>query len=134
MCSVNRGMPHRDRLVKTDSVYNGHDLKGLQETNNSLIVLDANDLVVSCNNRAKMSLFTSHSGIATTLPLDCFWIETEQRIFHLSEFRQIAGKSIKLLLRPNYCDSYRIKVFIEAFTLLHQSFISLTIQEDMVQI
>lgn len=118
------------KLVKTDSLNIGRDWRELQETNDSFIVLDGNGLIVSCNDQAKKTLFDHHVGTSTTQVLNCFWSEAEQRTVHFSEFKKIVGKKIKLLFSPNYYESYRVSVLVEAFCFSNQSFCSLTIQKE----
>jgi len=117
--------------VITDGFNFECDWEQLQETNVSLIVLDGKDLIVSCNDQAQKTLFNANIHTEVTF---LFWLEAEQRVFYLSEFRSIVGKTITLLLRSSDRDAYRVDVCVEAFLFLNQSFLSLTIQESRAQI
>jgi EAL domain-containing protein (putative c-di-GMP-specific phosphodiesterase class I) len=117
--------------VKTDGLNTGRDWLELQETNSRFIVLDSNDLIVSCNDRVKHAQFDLK--MHTNLPLDCFWLDADQRTFHLSEFKQIVGKEIKLLFMPSDREAYRVKVMVEAFQLLDRPYYSLLIQDDQTE-
>lgn len=118
----------------TDSLNFGRDWGQLQETNDSLIVLDGKDLIVSCNELAQKTLFNANNYTEVTFLFDSFWLEAEQRVFYLSEFRSIVGKTITLLLRSIDRESYRVDVCVEAFSFLDQSLLSLTIQKSRAQI
>ncbi|GGN17572.1 MULTISPECIES: EAL domain-containing protein [Marinomonas] len=117
--------------MKTEGMNTGHDWQELQETNHGFIVLDSNDVIVSCNNQAQKMLSSSrfYSKNDALLPLGCFWSEAEQRIYSVAEFRRIVGKSITLTFMPTQSESYKIKVQVETFQLLGQHFCSLLIQE-----
>lgn len=108
----------------------GHDWQELQETNHGFIVLDSNDLIVSCNDKAQKMLSSSRffSENDSLLPLGCFWSEAEQCIYSAAEFKSMAGKSITLMFTPAHSEPYEIKVQVEAFQLLGQHFCSLLIQ------
>lgn len=118
----------------TDSLNFGRDWGQLQETNDSLIVLDGKDLIVSCNELAQKTLFNANNYTEVTFLFDSFWLEAEQRVFYLSEFRSIVGKTITLLLRSIDREYYRVDVCVEAFSFLDQSLLSLTIQKSRAQI
>lgn len=118
----------------TDSLNFGRDWGQLQETNDSLIVLDGKDLIVSCNELAQKTLFDANNYTEVTFLFDSFWLEAEQRVFYLSEFRSIVGKTITLLLRSIDREYYRVDVCVEAFSFLDQSLLSLTIQKSRAQI
>tara|TARA_R110000744_G_scaffold9841_2_gene31222 strand:+ start:455 stop:1642 length:1188 start_codon:yes stop_codon:yes gene_type:complete len=120
--------------VITDSLNFGRDWGQLQETNDSLIVLDGKDLIVSCNELAQKTLFNANNYTEVTFLFDSFWLEAEQRVFYLSEFRSIVGKTITLLLRSIDREYYRVDVCVEAFSFLDQSLLSLTIQKSRAQI
>lgn len=116
--------------MEIDGSNAGRNWRDLKETNNGLIVLDMNDQVVSCNEKAKNTLLNSHSDDGITLPLDCFWLETDQRVFYLNEFKHIFGKMITLLLRSGHAQPCRVKVLVEELSLAGQLYCSLLIQED----
>lgn len=118
----------------TDSLNFGRDWGQLQETNDSLIVLDGKDLIVSCNELAQKTLFNANNYTEVTFLFDSFWLEAEKRVFYLSEFRSIVGKTITLLLRSIDREYYRVDVCVEAFSFLDQSLLSLTIQKSRAQI
>jgi|TARA_R110001632_G_scaffold7435_1_gene29630 EAL domain-containing protein (putative c-di-GMP-specific phosphodiesterase class I) len=120
--------------VITDSLNFGRDWGQLQETNDSLIVLDGKDLIVSCNELAQKTLFNANNYTEVTFLFDSFWLEAEKRVFYLSEFRSIVGKTITLLLRSIDREYYRVDVCVEAFSFLDQSLLSLTIQKSRAQI
>jgi EAL domain-containing protein (putative c-di-GMP-specific phosphodiesterase class I) len=114
--------------VKTDSLNTERDWQELQETKGHFIVLDSNDVIVSCNDKAKQSLLFSHNH--DVFPPDCFWLDAEQRTFHVREFKKIVGKEIRLLFMPSDCDAYRVKILVEKILLFGQEYHSLFIQED----
>ncbi|NLQ16639.1 EAL domain-containing protein [Marinomonas sp. M1K-6] len=116
--------------MKTKGLNTGGDWGDLQETIDSLIVLDSNDLIVSCNYKAQKTLLGSYSGEKVTLPVDCFWSESDQRRFAVSEFKHIAGKAISLLLQPKHTGAYKVKVFVEKMSLLGSLYYSLIIREE----
>lgn len=118
----------------TDSLNFGRDWGQLQETNDSLIVLDGKGLIVSCNELAQKTLFNANNYTEVTFLFDSFWLEAEKRVFYLSEFRSIVGKTITLLLRSIDREYYRVDVCVEAFSFLDQSLLSLTIQKSRAQI
>lgn len=117
--------------MKTDGLNTGRDWRELQETNSHFIVLDSNDLIVSCNDRVKYAQLGSK--MHKNLTLDCFWLETDQRTFSLNEFKKIVGKEIKLLFMPSDYEAYRVKVMVEAFQLLDRQYYSLLIQDDQTE-
>jgi EAL domain-containing protein (putative c-di-GMP-specific phosphodiesterase class I) len=120
--------------VKTEGLNTGRDWQELQETNDGFIVLDSNDLIVSCNDKAQKLLahswLRSKNSTPDVLPIDCFWLDTEQRPYHASEFKNIVGKTITLLFKLTHCDAYKVKVFVESFYLFDQQYYSLFIKED----
>ena len=117
--------------MKTEKINTGHDWQDLQETNHGFIVLDSNDLIVSCNDKAQKMLSSSRffSKNDSLLPQGCFWSEAELRTYSAAEFKSMAGKSIMLLFTPAHSETYEIKVQVEAFQLLGQHFCSLLIQD-----
>lgn len=121
-------MQYKDFLVKTRGLNTERDWQELQETNSGFIVLDSNDLMVSCNDKY------SAANSSHALPLDCFWLDSEQRIFQFCEFKGIVGKEIKLLFTPSDSETYRVKVLVEAFQLFDREYYSLLIQNDQTAI
>ncbi|PJE55332.1 EAL domain-containing protein [Marinomonas sp. BSi20584] len=117
--------------MKTDSLNTERDWQELQETNSRFIVLDSNDLIVSCNDKVKHARLDLHRE--DILPSDCFWLDADQRTFCFSEFKKIAGKEIKLLFMPNGSEARRVKVLVEAFQLFNQQYYSLLIQDEHVE-
>lgn len=121
--------------MKTEELNTGRDWQELQETNHGFIVLDSNDLIVSCNDKVQKLLshswLQSERTIPSVLPVDCFWLEAEQRPYHAYEFKNIVGKTITLSFKPSQCDAYRVKVFVERFWLFDQQYYSLFIREDL---
>ncbi|WP_421854952.1 EAL domain-containing protein [Marinomonas sp.] len=117
--------------MKTDGLNTGRDWQELQETNGRFVVLDSNDLIVSCNDNAEHA--RSVSNLHDIFPLDCFWLDSEQRTFHLSEFKKIVGKEIKLLFMPSDFEACRVKVIVEAFQLFDRQYYSLLIQNDQTE-
>lgn len=120
--------------MKTDVLNTGRYWRELQETNDSLIVLDSNCLIVSCNEKAKRTLLQSHSDSDRPFPLDGFLLELNHRVFRLSEFKNVIGKTIKLVLIPSHGDAYRVNILVEAFSLLGQQCYSLLIQKDSAEL
>lgn len=118
--------------MKTDSLNTERDWQELQETNSRFIVLDSNDLIVSCNDKVKHARFDLHRE--DILPSDCFWLDADQRTFYFSEFKKIAGKEIKLLFMPNGSEARKVKVQVEAFQLFNQQYYSLLIQDEHVEL
>jgi len=114
--------------VETYGLNTGRDWLELQETNGHFIVLDSNDLVVSCNDRTKENQFAPQK--TNKLPSDCFWLDAEQRVFELSEFKNIVGKEIILLFSPSTYEVHLVKVMVETFQLFGQQFYSLIIQGE----
>ncbi|SBS27339.1 Oxygen sensor protein DosP [Marinomonas spartinae] len=102
----------------------------LQESNDSLIVLDSNDLIVSYNDKAKKLLLLPHLSVDKPTLLECFWFELDMRVFHLSEFKRFTGKTIKLMLVSSGSDAYHVSASVEAFHLLGERYFSLRIKED----
>lgn len=84
-------------LINTNKTDFAADWLALQETIRCFIVLDRNDSVVFCNAMAGATYSPSHNRYF--LSLDCFWLESEQRIFHPSEFRQLSGQQVDLLFK-----------------------------------
>ncbi|WP_100637414.1 EAL domain-containing protein [Marinomonas sp. ef1] len=117
--------------MKTDSLNTERDWQELQETNSRFIVLDSNDLIVSCNDKVKHARLDLHRE--DILPSDCFWLDADQRTFCFSEFKEIAGKEIKLLFMPSGSEARRVKVLVEAFQLFNQQYYSLLIQDEHVE-
>ena len=113
--------------MKRNNLNTGRDWRELQETNSRFIVLDSNNLIVSCNDRVKQAQVSS---IHNTLSLDSFWLDSDQRTFHLDEFKKLAGKDIKLLFMPSDCEAYRVQVFVEKFHFFGQEYYSLFIKDD----
>ena len=120
--------------MKTEGLNTGHDWQELQETNHGFIVLDSNDLIASCNDKAQQLLAHMYSqtkySTLKMLPADCFWLDSEQRHYHSSEFKKAVGKMISLSLRSSQCDFHRVKVFVESFCLFDQQYYGLLIQDD----
>ena len=114
--------------METYGLNTGRDWIELQETNSRFIVLDSNDLVVSCNDKAKEDQFTAQT--IYKLPSDCFWLDSEQRIFEWSEFKNIVGKEIALVFSPTKYEAHPVKVMVETFRLFDQQFYSLFIQGE----
>ena len=100
----------------------------LQESNDSLIVLDSNDLIVSCNEKARKLFLLSHLSIDKPLLLEYFWFELDMRVFHLSEFKCFTGKTIKLMLVSSGREAYQVSVSVEAFQLLGRQYYSLLVR------
>ncbi|SHG25701.1 EAL domain, c-di-GMP-specific phosphodiesterase class I (or its enzymatically inactive variant) [Marinomonas polaris DSM 16579] len=117
--------------MKTDSLNTERDWQELQETNSRFIVLDSNDLIVSCNDKVKHARLDLHRE--DILPSDCFWLDADQRTFCFNEFKEIAGKEIKLLFMPSGSEARRVKVLVEAFQLFNQQYYSLLIQDEHVE-
>jgi EAL domain-containing protein (putative c-di-GMP-specific phosphodiesterase class I) len=120
--------------VKTEGMNTGHDWQELQETNHGFIVLDGNDCIVSCNDKAQKMLTSSslYPENDALLPSNCFWFEAEQRVYPITEFKRIAGKSITLTFTPVHSEPYKIHVQVEAFQLLGRHYYSLLIQDNDV--
>lgn len=117
--------------MRTDGLNTGRDRLELQETNSCFIVLDGNDLIVSCNHSEKYAYFSDK--VHKVSSLDCFWLDSDQCAFHFSEFKKIVGKEIKLLYMPSDHEAYSVKVMVEAFQLLDRQYYSLFIQDDQTE-
>lgn len=100
----------------------------LQESNDSLIVLDSNDLIVSCNEKARQLFLLPHLPIDKPLLLEYFWFELDMRVFHLSEFKCFTGKTIKLMLVSSGREAYQVSVSVETFHLLGQPYFCLLVR------
>ncbi|WP_394182067.1 EAL domain-containing protein [Marinomonas posidonica] len=99
----------------------------------SLLVLDAENTLVSCNARAQKLFLTNCSNKTIIFPKDCFWSREKQGTFFLEEFRKYSGTAISLLYRPEKASPFFVTVAVDPFFLEGKEYLSLMFRRQAVE-
>ncbi len=99
----------------------------------SLLVLDTENTLVSCNARAQKLFLTNCSNKTITFPEDCFWSLEKQGTFFFKEFKEYSGTTLSLLYRPEKSVSFLVKVAVAPFFLEGKEYLGLILNRQEVE-
>ncbi|KZN14534.1 EAL domain-containing protein [Marinomonas sp. TW1] len=99
----------------------------------SLLVLDAENTLVSCNARAQKLFLTNCSNKTITFDDNCFWSLEKQGTFFLKEFKKYSGTTLSLLYRPEKATPFLVTVAVDPFFLEGKEYLGLIFFRQAVE-
>lgn len=125
-------MQSKDLLVEIDAWNTKLEWRESELFGASLLVLDAESTLVSCNARAQKLFLTNCSNKTITFPDDCFWSLEKQGTFFLKEFKKYSGTTLSLLYRPEKATPFLVTVSVDPFSLDGKEYLGLIFRQQEV--